>query len=84
VSLQIRYVYTLGGQRVLGEWCWVVNGEYYYTSPEMSGWAVTVQARETDGCPPRQPRRTDHNRRWRKKEKRAALRAAAAASPAGP
>lgn len=73
MSLQIRYIYTKGPNRVLGEWCWVTDGEYYYPHPGMTGcgWTVAIQARETDNCPPPKPKRTDHNRKWRRKEKRA-------------
>lgn len=64
MSLQLRYVYARDGQ--------IEGGEYYYPKPDMAGWTLAVQARETDWCPPPKPKRTDSNRKWRTREKRRA------------
>lgn len=56
MSLQLRFLYDdETGNRVYGNWYDIGEGQYYYTNPELDGWKVTVQVRETDGLPPPQP-----------------------------
>jgi hypothetical protein len=56
VSLQFRFLYDKGGNRVYGDWYDITAGEYYCpNSMTDKGWKLTLQVRETDWMEPPQP-----------------------------